>query len=106
MAKFAAEDWSRLPVEANHKASVSKANTSDAIYAVQAGSFSQRDNAITQQRVFSQAGYPVEIHEKKDARGTFYQVWVGEFNDRNQARDLAEKIQRQYKLSCHVVKRE
>jgi tetratricopeptide (TPR) repeat protein len=104
VAIFAAEDLANLRTPSNHKAN--KPTTKPAApYTVQIGSFAQRENAVNQQRFFSQAGYRVEIYEKKEGRKVFYQVRVGEFSDRNQAREFADEMQRKFKLRCHVVKR-
>jgi tetratricopeptide (TPR) repeat protein len=105
MAKFATEDLAGLKTSTNHQASEPAQNQS-APYTVQIGSFSQRENAVSQQLAFSQAGYPVVIHEKKQGRINFYQVRVGEFFDREQARKFADEIGRKFKLRCHVVKRD
>jgi tetratricopeptide (TPR) repeat protein len=105
MANFAADDLAKLKTPANHQASDSKKKPA-APYAVQIGAYANRENAASQQRSFSQAGYAALIKEKKEGRRIYYQVLVGEFPDRNQARAFADEIQRKYKLRCNVVKRE
>jgi tetratricopeptide (TPR) repeat protein len=105
MANFAAEDLAKLKSPANHKASDPKKKPA-APYAVQIGAYASRENAASQQRSFSQAGYSALIKEKTEGRRTYYQVLVGEFTDRNQARAFADEIQRKFKLRCNVVKRE
>jgi tetratricopeptide (TPR) repeat protein len=105
MANFAADDLAKLKSPANHQASDPK-KPPPAPYTVQIGAFANRENAVNQQRTFSQAGYTALIKEKKEGRRIYYQVFVGEFTDRNQARAFADEIQRKYKLRCNVVKRE
>jgi outer membrane protein assembly factor BamD (BamD/ComL family) len=106
MANFAADDLARLKSPANHHASDPKKQPPVAPYAVQIGAYSSRENAASQQRSFSKAGYSALIKEKNEGRRIYYQVLVGEFTDRNQARAFADEIQRKYKLRCNVVKRE
>jgi tetratricopeptide (TPR) repeat protein len=105
MANFAAEDLARLKMPANHHTSDPKKQPA-APYAVQIGAYASRENAASQQRSFAKAGYSASIKEKSEGRRTYYQVLVGEFTDRNQARAFADEIQRKYKLRCNVVKRE
>ncbi len=105
MANFAADDLAKLKAPANHQASNSKKSPA-APYTVQIGAYANRENAVSQQRSFSQAGYTALIKEKKEGRRVYYQVLVGEFSNRNQARTFADEVQRKYKLRCNVVKRE
>jgi hypothetical protein len=105
MANFAADDLTRLKAAGYHQASDSKKQP-PAPYTVQIGAYASRENAANQQRSFSQAGYSALIKEKKEGRRIYYQVLVGEFTNRNQARAFADEVQRKYKLRCNVVKRE
>lgn len=105
MANFAADDLGKLKAPANHRASEPKKQPVT-LYAVQIGAYANRENAASQQRSFSHAGYTTLIKEKKEGRRTYYQVLAGEFTNRNQARAFADEIQRKYKLRCNVVKRE
>jgi tetratricopeptide (TPR) repeat protein len=105
MANFAADDLARLKEPATQHTSDSKKQPV-APYAVQIGAYAKRENAVSQQRSFSHAGYRALIKEKKEGRRVYYQVLVGEFTDRNQARAFADEIQRKYRLRCNVVKRE
>jgi outer membrane protein assembly factor BamD (BamD/ComL family) len=105
MANFAADDLAKLKSPAYHQMSDPKKKPA-APYAVQIGAYASRENAASQQRSFSQAGYAALIKEKIEGRRAYYQVLVGEFTDRNQARAFADEIQRKYKLRCNVVKRE
>jgi len=118
MAKFAAEDLSgKLPnpsppaVESKEKSKAAEPPPSAAkkpkgIYSVQIGSFDKRDKAVSQQAVFSKAGYPTEIQEERKGRKMIYKVLVGDFAERNQARNFADEIQKKFKVKCHVLKRD
>lgn len=105
MANFAVDDLARLKSPTDHRTSDAKKQT-PAPYTVQIGAYTNRENAASQQRSFSQAGYTVLIKEKQEGRRIYYQVLVGEFSDRNQARAFADEVERKYKLRCNVVKRE
>ncbi|MGH7597003.1 MAG: SPOR domain-containing protein [bacterium] len=105
MANFAADDLAKLKSPANHQENDAK-KQSAVPYTVQIGAYANRENAASQQRSFSQAGYTALIKEKKEGRRIYYQVLVGEFTNRNQARTFADEVQRKHKLRCNVVKRE
>ncbi|MDZ7288521.1 MAG: SPOR domain-containing protein [candidate division KSB1 bacterium] len=105
MAKFAAEDLAKLRTPIKHKTSEPEKKP-PVQYAVQIGAYARRENAVNQQLAFSQAGYSTQINEKQEGRRVFYQVLVGEFFDRNQARAFADELQKKFKVRCNVVKRE
>jgi len=111
MAKFAAEDLAKLQqplAERKEKTSQpppSAPKKPKGVYTVDIGSFNSREKAVSQQAVFSKAGYPTEIKEEPQGRKMLYKVLIGDFADRNQARKFADEIQRKFKVKCHVLKR-
>lgn len=112
IAKFAAADLGKLQTpspESKEKKTPdlpSAAKKLQGIYTVEIGSFADRQKAINQQSTFSKAGYPTEIKNESKGRKTRYKILVGDFSDRNQARQFADDIQRKFKVKCHVLKRE
>jgi tetratricopeptide (TPR) repeat protein len=112
IAKFAAEDLGKLQTpapESKQKKTPEPplaAKKLQGIYTVEIGSFADRQKAVSQQSTFSKAGYPTEIKNESKGRKTRYKILVGDFSDRNQARQFADDIQRKFKVKCHVLKRE
>jgi tetratricopeptide (TPR) repeat protein len=112
IAKFAAEDLGKLqpagrePKEKKTLESPPASKKLQGLYTVEAGAFDDRLKAMSRQSTFSRAGYPTAIKNEPRGRKTVYKVLVGDFSDRNQARQFADEIQRKYKIKCHVLKRE
>ena len=110
IAKFAAEDLGKLqtPVHENKDKKPTAAPASpkvSGLYTVEVGSFDNRQKAINQQTTFSKAGYPTAIKEEPKGRKILYKVLVGDFADRERARNFSDEIQRKFKVKCHVLKR-
>lgn len=108
MAKFAAEDLARLESPAiGGKTKVPEPAPPKTIgaYTVELSAFDKREKAVSQQAVFSKAGYPTQLKEERRGRKVYYKVWVGDFADRNHAQKFSEEIQRKFKVKCHVLKR-
>jgi tetratricopeptide (TPR) repeat protein len=110
IAKFAAEDLAKLQ-QPNAERKEKKTESPPApkkpqgLYTVEIGSFNSREKAVSQQAIFSKAGYPTEIKEERKGRKMVYKVLAGDFADRDQARKFAEEMQRKFKAKCHVLKR-
>jgi len=112
IAKFAAEDLGKAQPPAHDSKEKKTPEASLAakkfqgIYTVEVGAFDDRLKAMSRQSTFSRAGYPTAIKDEPRGRKTMYKVLVGDFSDRNQARQFADEIQRKFKIKCHVSKRE
>lgn len=111
IAKFAAEDLEKLqtPVREGKDKKLTEAAPApqkiQGLYTVEVGSFDNRQKAISQQAIFSKAGYPTAIKEEPKGRKTIYKVLVGDFADRDRARNFSDEMQRKFKVKCHVLKR-
>lgn len=105
MAAFAREDLDALPKPLAAKTE-RKTKSAKISYSVQTGAFTQKNNAISQQKIFNKAGYKTEISEKRDGNKKYYVVWVGKFSSRDEARAFADRLNRQHKVKGSVVPRE
>lgn len=105
LAAMAREDLESLP-PASPAHAERRAKAAQIAYTVQTGAFTQRSNAISQQKIFTKAGYKTEINEKRDGRKKYYVVWVGKFASRDEARAFADKLYRRHKVKGSVVQRE
>ena len=91
------------PIPQAEKSAVVTSSSGEAAYAIQIGAYRERNNAVRQQRVFSQMGYPVRISEKHDGQGILYLVWVGNCRDANEANTLGQEFQKKFGLPFRVV---
>jgi len=72
-------------------------------YTIQAGAFSNRENAQSLQGNFEQSGLYSVILEKQVAGATFHIVYVGRFVTNNEAESFLKTINSKYKLAGRVV---
>lgn len=72
-------------------------------YTIQAGAFSNKDNAISLQKQFLDAGYSSEIKEKTVAGTLFQVVYVGKFTSEEEAKYFLQKINTEYSLDGRVI---
>lgn len=105
MTAFAREDLESLP-KAPPAKTERKTKSPKISYTVQTGAFTQKSNAVSQQKIFNKAGYKTEINEKRDGNKKYYAVWVGKFSSREDARAFADKLNRKHKVKGSVVQRE
>ncbi len=78
---------------------------SEGKYAVQVGAFSKRGNAVNLQTQLSTAGYQVEVVKKAGQHRNLYLVWVGSYQDRDEALKEARMLEKQYGLPYQVIRR-
>jgi SPOR domain len=72
-------------------------------YTIQAGAFSNKDNADALKKQFIDAGYSSEIKEKTVAGTLFQVVYVGKFNTEEEAKNFLQQINSDYSLDGRVV---
>ena len=73
-------------------------------YTIQIGAFRDKNNAITQQEIYSQKGYLATIETKIVNSNLLYLVWVGEFDTEDQAARFGEVFKKLHGISFHVVR--
>lgn len=74
-------------------------------YAVQVGAFSKQADAQKQVDKLQEKGYTAYVREKTVNGRTVHAVWLGIFNDFNQARAFAGRLKEQQGLDALVVRR-
>jgi hypothetical protein len=68
-------------------------------YAVQIGAFSIRENAEKLQQRFLAEGYNVDIYENLlDGKNLLYLVWIGSFNNENEAQRIQTEVKTKYNI--------
>jgi tetratricopeptide (TPR) repeat protein len=72
-------------------------------YTIQAGAFSNAENAQSLKENFEQSGLYSEIEEKQIAGTTFHVVYVGRFVTDNEAEGFLKTINTQFNLKGRVV---
>ena len=72
-------------------------------YTIQAGAFSNGENAQSLKENFEQSGIFSEIEEKQVAGTTFHVVYVGRFVTDNEAESFLKTINTQFNLKGRVV---
>jgi len=72
-------------------------------YTIQAGAFSNGENAQSLKENFEQSGLYSEIEEKQVAGTTFHVVYVGRFVTDNEAESFLKTINTQFNLKGRVV---
>ena len=72
-------------------------------YTIQAGAFSNKENANSLKKQFTDAGYVSELKEKTVAGTIFQVVYVGKFATEKEAKNFLLQINAQYNLVGRVV---
>ena len=72
-------------------------------YAVQVGAFAAQTNALLRKSYFEQKGYDVRLRTKIRDGSTLYLVWVGSFDNREDAYRYGEQIKRKFGISYTLV---
>jgi hypothetical protein len=72
-------------------------------YTIQAGAFSNKENANALKKQFIDAGYSSEIKEKTVAGALFQVVCVGKFMTEVEAKNFLKQINTQYNLDGRIV---
>jgi hypothetical protein len=72
-------------------------------YTIQAGAFSNKDNAASLKKQFTDAGYFAEIKEKTVAGTVFQVLYVGKFSTETEAKNILKHINSEYSLDGRVT---
>ncbi len=75
-------------------------------YLVQVGSFADFEAALRLRRRLEGKGYPVSFSETVAEEQPFYRVRVGPYLAKDQAREVGERLAREERLECWIVKRQ
>ena len=73
-------------------------------YTIQAGAFSNKENAELLKKQFADGGFTSEVTEKEVAGTTFHIVNVGKFVTEREAKEFLTNINSEYSLDGRVVK--
>lgn len=73
------------------------------LYTIQAGAFSNESNASDLNKDFKDSGFYSEIKEKNIAGTTFHIVYVGRFENVDEAQNFLQVINKEFKLEGRVV---
>jgi cell division septation protein DedD len=72
-------------------------------FTIQAGAFSNPENAAKLQKDFLKSGYFSEIKEKNVAGTLFKVVYVGKFKTEKEASEILKSINEKYSLSGRII---
>lgn len=72
-------------------------------YTIQAGAFSNKENANALKKQFIDAGYSSEIKDKTVAGTIFQVVYVSKFTTEEEAKNFLQQINSQYNLDGRVI---
>jgi hypothetical protein len=72
-------------------------------FTIQAGAFSNKDNANAMKKQFIDAGFSSEIKEKTVAGTIFQVVYVGKFATEEEAKNFLKQINSEYSLDGRVI---
>ncbi|MFZ0454885.1 MAG: SPOR domain-containing protein, partial [Ignavibacteriaceae bacterium] len=72
-------------------------------FTIQAGAFTNPTNADALKNNFEDNGFFSEIKDKVVAGTTFRVVYVGKFEDKNEAENFLHVINREFKLDGRIV---
>lgn len=86
------------------KLTATNSNKQKEMFAVQLASFTQQDNAKLLVARLKQQGYSATYNRLTNKQGTFYQVLVGQMNQKDEAMVLQKKLVANMQLSGFVVR--
>lgn len=72
-------------------------------FRIQAGAFSNEENAINLKKDFEDSGFKTIIEEKLVGGTLFRVVYVGDFTSEDEARNILQVINREFKLDGRIV---
>jgi len=78
-------------------------NAKDYKFTIQAGAFSSDSNAVSLKQSFEDAGFYSFIKNKSVGGTDFSVVYVGHFENRAEAEDFLQVVNRQFDLKGHIV---
>ena len=74
------------------------------LYTIQAGAFSNKENALRLKSDFENGGYSSEVKEKSVGGSLFHVVFVGKFKSETDAKSKLDEINSKFKVQGWVVK--
>jgi len=95
-----------IPIVDKKKINQSNKNSNQKIeykFTIQAGAFSNKDNANALKKQFIDAGYSSEIKEKTVAGTLFQVVYIGKFTTEEEAKNFLQQINSEYNLDGRVI---
>jgi SPOR domain len=95
-----------IPIVDKKKINQSNKNSNQKIeykFTIQAGAFSNKDNANALKKQFIDAGYSSEIKEKTVAGTLFQVVYIGKFTTEEEAKNFLQQINSEYSLDGRVI---
>ena len=72
-------------------------------FTIQAGAFSNTDNALTLLKKFEDAGFYSEVKEKNVAGTSFHVVFIGKFLTEDEAKKFLDVINARFSLDARIV---
>ena len=90
------------PVKKEELPKVEKKNL-DYKFTIQAGAFSNTDNAIALMKRFEDAGFYSEVKEKNVAGTSFHIVFIGKFLTEDEAKNFLDVINTRFSLDGRIV---
>jgi tetratricopeptide (TPR) repeat protein len=73
------------------------------MYAIQVGAFTKQNGALMRKAFFEREGFDVNLRTKKKDDTLFYLVWVGSFDNAEDARALGVRLNQKYGISYTLV---
>jgi tetratricopeptide (TPR) repeat protein len=96
IATMARNDLESRPDEDTKQAQESLSQSNPVQYAVQVGAFSQQTNALMRKAFFEREGFQVQLRQKQKDGTLYYLVWLGSFDNPEEARTFSAQIQNRY----------
>lgn len=94
----------RVMIMGNREKYPTSSQPASEMYTVQVGAFTHKENAIKLHNLLSQKGYDVEIVSKtKEGRTLLHAVQVGSYTTREEARHIAERLEKEESLKPQIV---
>ncbi len=82
---------------------VKPVHTESSRFRIQAGAFSNEENAVNLKKDFEDSGFKTIIEEKLVGGTLFRVVYVGDFASEDEARNILQVINREFKLDGRIV---
>ncbi len=79
--------------------------TTQSPYVLQVGAFSSSANAEKQKNFFEDLGYTVEVTNKIRSGKSLYLVWIGSYQNSEEARRAGRELKTKYKIDSMIVER-
>lgn len=106
--KILEPELNETPAEVNLPSPSQPSNHSNAKknYTIQIGAYSRHENAESQKKYFELQGYQIEVVRERVNRRYLYKVYIGRYENQDEAERYARNIKNKYGLSYRIVKRD